>query len=175
MNRAKTLYWVLRLMGAREVGLRAGVYLRRMLGTTRRQFSPRPWDSIQLAEICATGTPVEPATYAAFKKQQGTSFFFPLGRPPKPLQWLAASEGQRQPALAERLRLVTDDRPVYCFQTPSPAAIDWNANLLNGGHAPGDRIWCEIPDFDKAQGDMRLLWDPARAAWAIDLARGYAR
>jgi asparagine synthase (glutamine-hydrolysing) len=36
------------------------------------------------------------------------------------------------------------------------------------------KTWCEIPDYLPKQGDPRTLWEPARAAWAIDLARAPA-
>ncbi|MBI5865849.1 MAG: alginate lyase family protein, partial [Planctomycetes bacterium] len=43
-----------------------------------------------------------------------------------------------------------------------------------GGRGERDLPWYEIPDFRPTSGDMRTLWDPARAAWAIDLARARA-
>jgi hypothetical protein len=175
MNQFKKIYWALRKMGPRVVGLRAGVALRCLLGTTRKQFAPRPWKSISLAEICLSGTPTESAEYTNFKREQSLPFFFPLGRPPQLPKWLMESPAQRQPEFAERLYLIAADRPVYCFQTPSPEPLDWNANPVLGTRCRGDQIWCDIPDFDPAQGDIRLMWDPARGAWAIDLARAYAR
>ena len=175
MNRVKKIYWALRQMGPRVVAMRAGVYLRSMLGSTRRQFVPRPWESIELKEICNRGTPTDSAGYANFKRQQDIEFLFPLGRPPQPPIWLLDGPTQRQPDFAERLRLLAADRPIYCFHTPSPSAMEWNANPISRTRSFGDRIWCDIPDFEPNQGDIRLFWDPARAAWAIDLARAHAR
>jgi hypothetical protein len=90
-------------------------------------------------------------------------------------QWLSNSTAQRQPPLAERLQLIAADRPIYCFRTTSAEPVDWNVNSLSGSRCDGQRVWCDIPNFDVAQGDIRLLWDPARAAWAFDLARASAR
>src|SRR5689334_13694863 len=99
MKSFKTTYWMLRQMGPRLIGLRAGVYLRRMLGTTRRQFPARTWESIRVEEICRPGTPTEAAAYVAFKTEQEIKFFFPLGKPPKIPDRLG-SAADRQPALA---------------------------------------------------------------------------
>ena len=85
---------------------------------------------------------------------------------------LRGAAQERQPSLAERLRLIAENRYIYCFKTPSPEPIDWNSNPLFGTRVRSpERTWCDIPDADPEQGDIRLLWDPARAAWAIDLAR----
>jgi Heparinase II/III-like protein/Heparinase II/III N-terminus len=172
MNRLKTAYQILRNIGARSVAMRAGVYLHKSLGLTRRKFPARDWNSIALEEICSAGTPSETRGYAEFKQRRSVDFFFPLGRPPSVPDSLRGAPRDRQPALEERLRLIGEDRAIYCFRTPSPERIDWNANPLDSTSvAEADRVWCDIPDVAPGQGDIRLLWDPARAAWAFDVGR----
>ncbi len=120
MNRFKTAYLMLRQFGPRIVRLRAGVYLSKALGLTRRRFPARSWDSIRLEEICKSGTPCEAAAYAEFKRRNASEFFFPLGKPPLVPEHIRNGPQQRQPPLAERLKLIEENRCVYCFRTAAP-------------------------------------------------------
>ncbi len=171
MNKVALAFNVMRYFGPRVVRLRAGVYLNKALGTTRRHFAPRDWVTIRLEDVFLSGTPTSPAEYANFKRRQSLESFFPLGQPPSLPQWLLEGKAERQPALAERLKLIAAHRPVYFFRTASPAPIDWASNPFDQKRGSPDRPWYEIPDYHPEQGDMRLMWEPARAAWAIDLAR----
>ena len=48
---------------------------------------------------------------------------------------------------------------------------DWFANPLTGTRLPRpDRPWWEIPDFDPAAGDIKVIWEPSRFYWALALA-----
>lgn len=171
MNRFTTIYRVLRQFGPRIIGLRGGVYLSKALGLTRRKYPARKWESIRLEEICRPGTPCDARSYAALKRRTAADFFFPLGKPPVVPDFIRRGPQQRQPPLAERLKLISENRHVYCFRMASPERVDWNSNPLDGTRIDGERTWCDIPDAAPGQGDLRLFWDPGRAAWAIDLAR----
>ncbi|HEY2827931.1 MAG TPA: alginate lyase family protein [Pirellulales bacterium] len=162
---------MLRFLGPRVVRLRAGVHLNKALGTSRRQFPPRSWESINLDQILRPGTPTESTPFATFKREQRVESFFPLGEPPVVPEWMLKIPAQRQPTLAERLRLIAADRCVYFFHTSALASVDWNENPFDHKHSFPDRTWFEIPDYLPEQGDMRLMWEPSRAQWAIDLAR----
>ena len=172
MNKISLATNVLRYLGPRVVGLRASVYLNKALGISRKHFQPRSWESIQLGEIFRSNVPDKPESYAAWKRNATPQFCFPLGKAPMAPDSLRASQGQdRQPALTERLQLIAADRCIYFFHTPSPEAIDWNANPFDHSRSFPERIWCDIPDYLPEQGDCRIMWEPARANWAIDLAR----
>ena len=175
MSPASKAYYILRHLGPRVVWLRAGVYLGDRLGLTRRTFRSRPWEQIDLASITVSGTPVDAEGYARFKRQNPPPFLFPLGEPPEIPAAISGGPGERTPGLAERIRLLTEDRCVYFFSTPSPEPVDWHKDPFSGGRADPDETWCDLPDFQPDQGDPRTLWEPSRAAWAIDLARGRAR
>lgn len=175
MNPLTKACYILRYLGPRLVCLRAGVYTRRWLGLTRRRFAPRPWDQIALDGITQHDTPTDPEDYARFKRESPPPFLFPLGEPPQVPQYLSPADGARSPGLPERLRLLAGDRCVHFFDSPSPQPIDWYASPFDGGRSDPARIWCDISDYVPEQGDLRTLWEPARAAWAIDLARARAR
>lgn len=176
MHPLKKAYYVARYLGPTFVWQRVSIAIEKRLGVARRTYASRPWGTIRLEEICAPGTPTSPAQYAAFKREQRPPFVFPLGEPPVLPEWLAqaARAGERTPALAERVRLLSEDRCVLFFRRPSPAPIDWYTNPLTGHRSQPGRCWVDVPDYLPEQGDPRTLWEPARCAWAIDLARARA-
>lgn len=47
----------------------------------------------------------------------------------------------------------------------------WFRNPLTGRDvASAERPWWTIPDFDAEVGDIKLLWEPSRFGWCLDLA-----
>ncbi len=189
MNPLTKAVYILRYLGPRIVGLRAGVYWDRLTGHSRKIFTPRPWESIALSDIVRPRTPGDSVEYAAFKRESPPPFLFPLGAPPAiPRAVREAGCGDAVPAdggrrsseggvlsLRDRIGLLQQDRCVYGFRRVAPRPIDWYENSLFDKRGRGDRAWNELPDFAPAQGDVRTLWEPARAAWAIDFARARAR
>jgi len=174
VNAFATACYILRYLGPEFVWIRTRIALARRLGLQHRRYRPNRWERIDLRQVVAPGTPTEPAAYAAFKRRQAAPFLFPLGQPPGIPEPLHPAATARRPALAERLRLLAENRCVYFFHAPAPAPIDWYANPLTGGRGNAERLWCRIPHFAAEQGDIRTLWEPGRAAWAVDLARARA-
>lgn len=58
---------------------------------------------------------------------------------------------------------------------PIPVAVqppDWLANPFNGQRvASPERDWWQIPDFDPAVGDIKLIWELSRMDWVLALAQ----
>jgi hypothetical protein len=49
---------------------------------------------------------------------------------------------------------------------------DWLSNPLTGVRMPDpDRPWWQIPDFDPAVGDIKLMWELSRMDWVIAFAQ----
>ena len=156
------------------IWLRAGVYFNKSVGTTRRVLRSRAWDQLDLADLLRDGVPSTAASYAEFKRRKAPDFLFPLGQPPQIPGRLRQGELTRRPALADRVKLLRENRCVYFFDRPSPAAIDWYRNPFNGCSSDPSAHFSQLPDFVPQQGDLRTLWEPARAAWAIDCAKAAA-
>lgn len=175
LTRAAKAYYILRFLGPKVVWLRAGVYAGKLTGQTRRVFRPRPWKQIALGDLVTRGTPADVEDYAAFKRSQNLRFLFPLGRPPVVPPAIRDAAAERTPPLEERLSLLAQDRCVYFFRQPSPEPVDWYAEPFEGGRSRSDLPWDAIPDFLPQTGDMRVMWEPSRAAWAVDLARARPR
>ena len=174
MNRAKLACNVVRYLGPRFAWIRGGLYLRKRLGFTRRTFAARSWNDIQLRQVVAPGTPTDAEGYARYKLDAPPPFLFPVGSPPQLPDHLRQSESTRNHTLADRMELLARDRCVYFFNVASPATIDWYTNPFDGAQSDPNRPWFELPDYLPEQGDIRMLWEPARAAWAIDCAKAQA-
>lgn len=174
MNPIVKSFQVLRHLGPRFVWQRLSLSAARRFGGTKRIFRPRPWNEIELYSILQSNVPTDLKDYARFKQESPPPFLFPLGEPPAIPDAIRTAQTNRTPNLQERLNLLAEDRCVYFLSMPSPEPIDWEANPFDGARARGNRPWYEIPDFDPRQGDPRMLWEPSRAAWAIDLARARA-
>jgi asparagine synthase (glutamine-hydrolysing) len=50
---------------------------------------------------------------------------------------------------------------------------DWHANPFSGQRAPSNRHWSKIGDFEC--GDIKVIWEPSRFAFAFTLVRAYWR
>ena len=49
---------------------------------------------------------------------------------------------------------------------------DWLANPFNGQRVTApERCWWEIPDFDPAVGDIKLIWELSRLDWVLAFAQ----
>lgn len=59
------------------------------------------------------------------------------------------------------------------WQIPLPdGPPDWLANPMTGQRTPSpDRSWWQIPDFDPAVGDIKLIWELSRMDWVLALAQ----
>lgn len=56
--------------------------------------------------------------------------------------------------------------------TVSAATPDWLANPLTGQRvAAPERNWWQIPDFDPAVGDIKLIWELSRMDWVLAFAQ----
>ena len=174
MRPIRLAFNILRYLGPRIVLLRAGIYARKYTGMTRRLFRSRDWDGIHLEEIFSPGVPTGTVDYANYKRENAPPFLFPLGNPPHVPDSIRRAKTTRQPSFQERIELLKQDRCVYFFHIPSPQSIDWYANPFDAKQSDPQRHFCEIPDYLPQQGDPRMLWEPSRAAWAIDCAKAAA-
>ncbi len=174
MSPFQKAYCVLRYQGPGFVATRLRIKLATMTGSLRRAFRTRPWDTMRLDDLVRPGVPTEPDGFAQYKWENQPPFFFDLGCPPVIPRSLRGLDAGRQPRFDERLRLLRKNRSVYFFRIPSPTPIDWRTNPIDGMTGRPGVTWCDLPDYLPEQGDLRTMWEPARAAWAIDLARAHA-
>ena len=175
MNRIQLACRVWRHLGPRFVGLRVWLALRQRLGLTGQVFADRPWADLELSSLVMPEVPQDIVGYAKWKSAHAPRFIIPWGQPPALPADVTQVPVTRQPSLAERMELLAADRCTYFCAYPSPCAVDWYANPFEKTRADGVSRWSEIPDYRPEQGDPRWLWEPARAAWALDCGKAAAR
>ncbi|MFC1831906.1 alginate lyase family protein [Thermodesulfobacteriota bacterium] len=175
MTIVKKVWYIVRLLGLRVIYLRLNVYADNLLGLSRKKFRPKPWHTIQLKDILKEKIPNDIELYTHYKKNHEPPFLFPLGQPPSIPSSIDEKETGRSPSLLERFELLDEMRCVYFGEQPSPERIDWYHDPFHGGRSDPAPCWCNISCFLPEQGDPRMLWEPSRGAWAIDLARIAAR
>lgn len=173
MNAFSKYAFVLRKLGPGFAVRRVRMKIDDALGRTRKTFPPREWNDLSIHALTGGAAPADPAAYAKWKTENAPPFLFPLGAPPPAVRDFPAS-GTRRPDLAARMDLLAQGKCVYFFEEVPPKRVAWHENPFTGQRARGDCLWCDLPDFDEAQGDIRTLWEPGRAAWAIDCLRGHA-
>lgn len=166
-------WWIIRYLGLRVVWLRLGVYIEKLTGRTRRVYASRPWDTLTLEKLCRPGLPSDSRSYATYRNESSPSFLFRLGEAPQTAE--ECDEATRQPAFSERLAALREMRCVYTFLEISPEPIDWYHNQFGGGRSDSKPLWCDVPLYLPDQGDPRTMWEPARAAWALDWATAAAK
>src|SRR5690606_8268731 len=113
LNPLLKAYYLIRYLGPRVITLRAGVYLDQWRGVTAKLYAPRPWETIQLADLVTPGVPTDIDGYARFKREQNRPFLFPLGRPPEIPDAIRQTPTDRSPTLRERLDALSEMRPIY--------------------------------------------------------------
>lgn len=85
--------------------------------------------------------------------------------------WRAATIGPG--CLADAEAVLEGRYPFFSHQwVEAGLRPDWHASPITGDRAPGDRHWSRLGDA--AYGDIKLIWELGRFAWAFALARAYA-
>lgn len=60
----------------------------------------------------------------------------------------------------------------HCPMALGGGPPDWLANPLTGQRMPApEQPWWQIPDFDPAVGDIKLIWELSRMDWVLALAQ----
>lgn len=73
-----------------------------------------------------------------------------------------------QPSQAWRKEAVYFDAGFFPLEMAAP---DWMLNPYTGIRLSGaDRPWWQIPDFDQAVGDIKIIWEPSRFGWVLAAA-----
>lgn len=92
-------------------------------------------------------------------------------------------EAPAGPFFAAPAELIRDVPVSQAWQTQArlfsywPVAVgdappDWHSNLLTGKQvAAPERAWWQIPDFDPAVGDIKLIWEASRFDWVLAFAQ----
>ena len=82
---------------------------------------------------------------------------------------------ERDVALDRATRVLAGTHQAYRWTwRPRPSTdLEWLTHPESGFRYGEQAEWWQVPHFDPRAGDIKDLWEPARFAWAYDLARGW--
>jgi hypothetical protein len=82
---------------------------------------------------------------------------------------------EREVALERATRVLLGEHEAYRWTwRPRPrTGVEWISHPDSGFEYAADVPWWRVPHFDPRAGDIKDVWEPARFAWAYDLARGW--
>ena len=82
---------------------------------------------------------------------------------------------ERETALQRATRVLAGQHEAYrwTWRARPTTEHEWVTHPESGFEYATDVPWWHIPHFDPRAGDIKDVWEPARFAWAYDLARGW--
>ena len=82
---------------------------------------------------------------------------------------------ERDIALQRAARVLAGQHEAYRWTwRPRPTAdVEWLIHPDSGFRYAGGDPWWRVAHFDRRAGDIKDVWEPARFAWAYELARGW--
>ncbi len=172
INRARQLW---QHFGPRWLAHRVGYAARLRSGAIAWQWPARAWEAQPLTDYLKDAALSEPQAYLDYRKRHAPPFFFATtdraAYQPFFAKWDAAAETTPMNMAAQ----LAAGRLRYFERRTAAAGFppDWQRNPFTGERARADLHWSRIGDFDT--GDIKIIWEPSRFAFAYTLARAYWR
>lgn len=136
----------------------------------KRRFPAWDWEEKPLSHWLGKEVPSEIAEYRLFREGTQTSFFFPLGEPPRPPdEWVAGAVCRAEAILEGKFQYFSCKEGHIGYPEP-----DWFRNPFTGQLDSSEEHWCDRGEFKPSRGDIKYIWEPSRFCWAYSLARAYA-
>lgn len=174
LDRVQYLHQLWRHLGPEWLAYRVGYAARMRTGLLRRKMPATEWEEQPLSSFLEDSSLAEGRAYLDYRRSHAPAFFFASSSRAVYQQCFAAwdREGQAPVQLCEelaqgRLRYFEHE---YA-QTGFPP--DWHSNPFTGDRTPSALHWSEIADF--GAGDIKVIWEPSRFAFAYALVRAYWR
>lgn len=172
-------FQIWRHLGPRWLLYRARRACRIRFGALRRELPQQPWNSQPLADFLQDPQLAEPARYWEYRQSASPPFLFsPTARAEFQAhfaQWDRVSDDPRCPSPVS----IADDlaaghlRFFEHHRVTTGLPPDWHRHAWTGERLPADRHWSTIGDF--SAGDLKVVWEPSRFAYAFALVRAYWR
>ena len=173
VDKLRLLRHVWRHLGPGWLAFRAGYAVRSRTGWLRRRMPAIAWTDVPLEEHLRDGVAAEPDAYVEYRSTAHPAAFFfrPSDRDAFQGWWGRDEEG---PAVATAEALCAG-RFTYFSRTELDLGVppDWHANPFTGETIPGDRHWSQVSTF--GHGDIKVIREPSRFAFAYPLVRAYWR
>jgi asparagine synthase (glutamine-hydrolysing) len=172
--RARLAGQLIRTQGPGWLAFRIGHALQLRSGLIRRRLPVTSWDDQPLSGWLGDPDLARPEAFLAHRRGDAPPFFFcPADRTTVAARLRAWDEGRQGPvARADEL-----GQGIVRYFAGIPVATGfppaWHSNPFTGVEAPAGRHWSRIGDF--GQGDIKVIWEPSRFAFAYNLVRAFWR
>ena len=172
INRARQLW---QHFGPQWLAYRVGYAARLRTGAMKRRLPVQRWEAQPLERLLTDQTLARPERYLDYRKREAPPFFFSTADREHYQRRFARWDKDAEltpPLIADQLA----QGKLHYFehataQTGFPP--DWHRNPFTGERAAADLHWSRIGDFDS--GDIKVIWEPSRFAFAYALCRAYWR
>lgn len=165
---------LMRHFGPRWLAYRAKYAVERRSGWLARRDKLHAWDDLSLQACLSDARLAEPNRLLAHLRDCHTRFFFSPDDMHEYRPLLCQFDrGEEGPSATPQQIAAGEFRLFYVLSAKTGFPPNWHRNALTGEQAPADRHWSEICDFD--YGDIKVIWDLNRFAFAFDLVRAYGR
>lgn len=177
ISKAKHILTLWRHFGTSWLLFRLRYHLKLQTGGMKRALPPVGWDEQPLGRFLTEPRLEDPEIYLRYRSEEAPRFFFASEQRPvcQPFfaRWDASDSNHSQASV--RARQIVDGTFTFFDHLKLPLGFppNWHQNPLDGKEIPADRHWSTIPDF--GQGDIKLVWEPSRFAFAYPLVRAYWR
>lgn len=166
-----------RAFGPGWLALRASYALQLRLGVLQRRLPLEEWSHRSLRDHLSDPALADPTRYLEYRRHGAPRFFFAPGDRARyaPLfsAWDAAVSVAHTPQVIASD--ITRGQFRYfeseCADIGFPPA--WHANPFTGQSVSADHHWSRISDFES--GDIKVIWEPGRFAFAFALVRAFWR
>lgn len=145
------------------------------LGLMRKKLPAASWDALRLERFLHDPGLSEPQRYLDYRRTQAPGFFFKASSPHAYQHYFAAWDQAAAVTPIDLSERLAQGDLCYFERTNAHVGFppDWHANPFTGKRAPANMHWSEIDDFD--YGDIKIIWEPSRFAFAYALVRAYWR
>lgn len=149
------------------------------IGWQRLRMPAKPWSHFSLDRLFNAEVPCEPQAYWAYRQKRSAGFFFATSDRSSYCEKLRAIDSQAGDSESswcqERLKEIGAGKIHFfrhhIWETNWPP--QWHTNAHDGKTAPTDIHFSQIGDF--SVGDIKIIWELNRFAFAYDLARIFWR
>ncbi|HKQ05048.1 MAG TPA: alginate lyase family protein [Blastocatellia bacterium] len=175
MSSASRLYHLWQHFGPRWLAHRVGYAARLRSGAIAWRLPARAWQAQPLEQFLKDAALADPERYLDYRKRHAPPFFFASADRERYQPLFAAWDDVAETTPLIIAAQIKQGRLRYFERRTAQTGFppDWHANPFTGERGAADLHWSRIGDFDS--GDIKIIWEPSRFAYAYALARAYWR
>ena len=133
------------------------------LGVLKRRTPMHPWNELSLSSVLTPGVPVTEDSYFGWRAEHSPPFLFHSFSPETGQKFIG------EDSIRQADDILRGIFPFFAIPRELGFPPPWRPAA--NGSVPAAEHWTKVEPFDS--GDIKLVWEPNRFAWAFTLARAY--